>query len=115
PGEKKVGELLARLPLYVYDDCSVREAADHMVNHGIGRLPVVSRENPKLLVGILTRSDIMSVFRMRASEGNPQAPNLHWALPSRLHPPSNGAKKAEPVPPAKPAEEATATPPRERP
>ena len=45
---------------FVYDDCTVRQAADHMVNHNIGRLPVVLRNEPTRLIGIVTRSDILS-------------------------------------------------------
>lgn len=64
----RVSELVQTLPRFVYDDCTVRQAADHMVNHDIGRLPVVNREGKPRLVGILTRSDIMSAYRKRISE-----------------------------------------------
>lgn len=64
----KIGDHLQTLPRYVYDDCTVRQAADHMVNHEIGRLPVVNREGKPRIVGILTRSDILSAYRMRISE-----------------------------------------------
>jgi H+/Cl- antiporter ClcA len=83
PAATKVGDLLRRLPVYVYDDCSVREAADHLVNHNVGRLPVVSREQPTKLAGIITRSDILSVFRRRVQEAERQEPNLRWPLFSR--------------------------------
>jgi len=36
-------DVVVGLPRFVYEDTSVRKAADHMVNHDIGRLPVVSR------------------------------------------------------------------------
>lgn len=61
---------------FVYDDSTVRQAADHMVNHAIGRLPVVSRERPHRLVGILTRSDVLSVFQHRIRESELQQPTL---------------------------------------
>ncbi len=61
---------------YVYDDSTVRQAADHMVNHSIGRLPVVSREHPHRLVGIITRSDILSVFQRRIRESELQTPTI---------------------------------------
>jgi H+/Cl- antiporter ClcA len=63
----RVGELIARPPVVVYADCSLREAADHMVRHGIGRLPVLDR-NTKRLVGFITRSDLLGAHRMRLSE-----------------------------------------------
>ncbi len=45
-GAARLGDLLRRSPKFVYDDCTVRQAADHMLNHGIGRLPVVRRARP---------------------------------------------------------------------
>lgn len=54
-----VGSLIGRPPTVVYEDVSLRAAANHMVNHDIGRLPVMSRAEPGKLVGILTRSDIL--------------------------------------------------------
>jgi CBS domain-containing protein len=56
------------MPIVVYDDCNVREAADHMARHGVGRLPVVRRACARDLVGIITRSDILAVYSRRSSE-----------------------------------------------
>ena len=52
-------ELLTRPPVIVYADSTLRDAADHMVNHDIGRLPVVERGKPGKVVGIVTRSDLL--------------------------------------------------------
>jgi len=62
-----VAGLIHRPPVVVYADCSLREAADHMVRHGIGRLPVLDR-NTKRLVGFITRSDLLSAHRTRLNE-----------------------------------------------
>jgi CIC family chloride channel protein len=43
-----------------YPDQSLFEAAETMLRFGVGRLPVVSRENPKKLVGYLGRSGVLS-------------------------------------------------------
>jgi H+/Cl- antiporter ClcA/predicted transcriptional regulator len=80
-GEKRVEDLIVRLPKFVYDDCTVRQAADHMVNHGIGRLPVMSRATPPQLIGIVTRSDVLSVFQKRLKEAAPQAPTVRLRMP----------------------------------
>jgi CBS domain-containing protein len=74
PPDAKIGSLVKRLPVYVYSDCTVREAADHMVRHGVGRLPVVRRDNPRQLAGIITRSDILSVYERRLQDSTPAAP-----------------------------------------
>jgi H+/Cl- antiporter ClcA/CBS domain-containing protein len=68
PGVLRVRDLILRAPAIVYDDNSLREAADHMVNEKVGRLPVVSREEPGKIVGILTRSDLLSAHAQRLDE-----------------------------------------------
>ncbi|HXT57339.1 MAG TPA: chloride channel protein [Pirellulales bacterium] len=77
----RLQDLVVRLPKYVYDDCTVRQAADHMVNHGIGRLPVVLRSQPSQLIGIVTRSDILSVYRRSVEEAQTEAPNIKLRVP----------------------------------
>ncbi len=67
PPLTKVKELITRSPTAVYDDSTLREAADHMVNHDVGRLPVLSRTDRKLL-GIITRSDILAGHKYRLAE-----------------------------------------------
>jgi H+/Cl- antiporter ClcA/predicted transcriptional regulator len=62
---KPIGELITMPPKFVYPDLSLRDAADHMVNHDIGRLPVVSRQAPHRVVGMLTRSDVLGAHRKR--------------------------------------------------
>ncbi|MHC1582651.1 MAG: CBS domain-containing protein [Candidatus Syntropharchaeia archaeon] len=42
----------------VYPDESLEDALHRIVAYDIGRLPVVDRENPRKLLGIITRSDI---------------------------------------------------------
>lgn len=76
--ETTIRDLVGPLVKYVYDDCTVRQAADHMVNHHIGRLPVVRRGDKQELIGIITRSDILSVFQRRLGDHTIQAPSIRW-------------------------------------
>ncbi|MFN8626368.1 MAG: chloride channel protein [Candidatus Binatia bacterium] len=79
-----IADLITQLPRFVYDDCTVRQAADHLVNHDIGRLPVVTREARPRLVGMITRSDVLSSYRQRISESEQQAPSKRFgAFPRR--------------------------------
>ncbi len=71
-GDRKVSEIMCHPVCYLYDDCTVRQAADHMVVHAIGRLPIVSRTGPHRLVGIITRSDVMAVYQKRVQESELQ-------------------------------------------
>jgi chloride channel protein, CIC family len=64
-GSGSVRNQIKRSPAVVYDDSSLREAADHMVHEGVGRLPVVSREDPTRVIGILTRSDLITAHGRR--------------------------------------------------
>ena len=55
----RVGDLVRRTAVVIYDDSSAREAADHMVHDRVGRLPVVSRRDPRRVIGIVSRSDLL--------------------------------------------------------
>jgi H+/Cl- antiporter ClcA len=79
--DQPLSKLIQRSPKFVYEDCTVRQAADHMVNHGIGRLPVVRRATPPQVIGMVTRSDILSVFQHGIRESAPQAPTISVRIP----------------------------------
>ena len=68
PATLRVRELVSRPPTVVYNDSTLREAADHMVNHDVGRLPVIDRSDPSRVVGMITRGDLISAHRMRLRE-----------------------------------------------
>jgi H+/Cl- antiporter ClcA/CBS domain-containing protein len=73
---RQISELITRSPKFVYENCTVRQATDHMVRHGIGRLPVLTTTKPPRVVGMLTRSDILSVYRGGLEESASEAPTL---------------------------------------
>jgi CBS domain-containing protein len=66
--ERRVRELVRRAPAVIFEDSSLREAADVMVLEDIGRLPVVAREAPDRIIGILSRSDLLRAHRRRLLE-----------------------------------------------
>jgi CIC family chloride channel protein len=71
PVTSVVRELISRPPVVIYDDNTVREAADHMVREGVGRLPVVRRESPNRVVGVISRSDVLGTHARRlAAQGD---------------------------------------------
>ena len=76
PLEKPIGELIRQPIRFVYNDCTVRQVADHMVNHDLGRLPVVDRHSPANLVGIVTRSDVLDAYRRSIQESVADAPTI---------------------------------------
>ena len=64
-GAITVRSLVMRPPVIIYPDNTAREAADHMVHEQVGRLPVVTREDPRRVVGILSRSDLLGAHERR--------------------------------------------------
>ncbi|HZR45551.1 MAG TPA: chloride channel protein, partial [Candidatus Manganitrophaceae bacterium] len=65
PAARSLKELIKRPPAVVYEDHTLREAADLMVGEDIGRLPVVTRSHPSKVVAMLTRSDLLLAHRKR--------------------------------------------------
>lgn len=63
-------QFLKRPPVIVFEDNSLREAADHMLRENVGRLAVVTRENPRRVTGWLTRSDLLSAHRQRLDDAS---------------------------------------------
>ena len=60
--------LVKRAPIVVFDDNTLRDAADLMVIEHVGRLPVVSRDEPQRVIGILSRSDLLAAHAPRLRE-----------------------------------------------
>ena len=83
-----VGDLVKRPAVVIYDDSSAREAADHMVHERVGRLPVVSRANPRRVIGIVSRSDLLEAHERRLHAGHRVertinlAATLAWVRPN---------------------------------
>lgn len=63
-----VRDLIRRPPAVVFEDNTLRDAADHMVRERVGRLPVVSRQDPGRVVGMISRSDLLTAHARRLDE-----------------------------------------------
>ncbi len=70
--------LIRRAPLTVHAGHSLREAADHMVLAGVGRLVVVDGEDPQRVLGMLTRGDILAAHGRRLEEARVPTRHLDW-------------------------------------
>jgi len=57
--------IVRRPPVVVYEDSSLRDAADQMVIERVGRLPVVRRDAERTVVGIISRSDLLAAHAPR--------------------------------------------------
>jgi CBS domain-containing protein len=61
-------DLIQRPPVTVYPWESCRVAAERMASHGVGRLPVVSPDDARKVVGIVTRSDLLKARARQVEE-----------------------------------------------
>ena len=77
-GSRPVLDAVKRAPVVIFEDCSLREAADRMVTEGVGRLVVVRRAAPARAIGILTRSDLLGAHGRRLDEA--QRAHVHLPL-----------------------------------
>jgi chloride channel protein, CIC family len=84
PETRTIAEILRRPPVVVYEDSSLRDAADQMVLAKVGRLPVVRRNAPRELVGIVSRSDLLAAHapRLEAAHRMRTVRRLTFAAPS---------------------------------
>ena len=64
--ESTVGEVAERGVVTVRPDHSTKFAMDLMYQNKIGRLPVVSGDDPKRLVGMITRTDVIRAYEADA-------------------------------------------------
>jgi len=63
-GELKVNEIATRDLITVYPDQTVGSALRRMAPRDISRLPVVSRDNPHQLLGMVRRNDIVRAYEV---------------------------------------------------
>jgi CBS domain-containing protein len=87
PLQARLVELANRPPVVVHDHNTLREAADHMVRHGIGRLPVIEERTGKL-VAIITRSDVLGAHRQRLAHDSESRRHLSWRMFAKRDAPS---------------------------
>ena len=89
--ERLVGELVKRAPVIIQGDRSLREAADHMVSAGVGRLIVVAPDATNQVTGILTRGDLLAAHGKRLDETQRAQRNIRlsqsfaWAIEQKLN------------------------------
>ncbi len=81
---RRVRELVKRAPICVYDDNSLRQAADVMTREGVGRVLCVARNEPEKIVGILTRGDLLSAHGRRLRENHESARTIRLKHPKHL-------------------------------
>jgi CIC family chloride channel protein len=79
--ESAITDIIKRPPAVVFDDNTLREAADLMVMERVGRLPVVLRDNPLSIIGIISRSDLLHAHESRLNEEHESSQTIRLSLP----------------------------------
>jgi chloride channel protein, CIC family len=64
-----VSTLVKRAPVVVFTDNTLRDAADQMVRAAVGRLPVVERHARRTVIGMISRSDLLTAHAGRLDAG----------------------------------------------
>jgi CBS domain-containing protein len=62
-GDPTVLEIGTTNPIVAYPDDLLADALDRMIRSGVGRLPVVNRDEPTRLVGMLSRDGLAAAYR----------------------------------------------------
>ena len=73
--------VVRRPPTVVFDDSTLRDVVSQMARANVGRLPVVTREEPNRVIGIVTRSDVIAAHSSQLAGERPNEP--HYRLPTR--------------------------------
>lgn len=55
-------DIATKSPIVAYPDQSVRDALAQLGGRDVGRIPVVDRDNPKKLLGVLRRHDVVRAY-----------------------------------------------------
>jgi len=61
-------DIATRSPIVAYPDQSVHQALAQLGGRDVGRIPVVDRANPKKLLGVLRRHDVVSAYAKAMSD-----------------------------------------------
>ena len=98
PPDRTVREIISRPPVVIYDTDTARDAADQMVHAQVGRLPVVAREAPRTVIGMVSRSDLLAAHARRLDDSHGVSREielgLREALPWRFRAGRDGAGSA---------------------
>jgi len=66
--EKTLGKIAKTSPITAYEDETLKAVTDKMLNSQLEVLPIVDKENPEQLVGVLTYRDIIEAYEIRDKE-----------------------------------------------
>ena len=78
PPTKQVGKIVRGPSVVAFEDSTLEEASNLMAQEGLGRLPVVKREDPRKVVAILSSSDVRAGIRRRIEQADRATQTIRW-------------------------------------
>ncbi|HXW97733.1 MAG TPA: chloride channel protein [Gemmatimonadales bacterium] len=79
---RSIGELIRRSPVVAFEASTLREVADLMVTHQVGRVPLIASDGSRRVIGIVSRSDLLAAHERRLDAARPAGATLlsQWGL-----------------------------------
>jgi len=71
---RRVIEVGVRRPLVCHPDDTVHDAVEIMAHHGVGRLPVVAREDPRRILGCFGHAGVLAARARRLRDEREREP-----------------------------------------
>ncbi|MHB9013542.1 MAG: chloride channel protein, partial [Ignavibacteriaceae bacterium] len=69
-GDKKIMEIVQGPLIAIYEDNSMREAADMMARYKVTRIPIIAHDDHQKLIGLISHDDILTVRRIHNEKEN---------------------------------------------
>ncbi len=69
-GSKKIKEIVKGPLVAIYEDNTMREAADMMASYKVTRIPIIAHDDHQKLIGLISHDDILNVRRMHNEKEN---------------------------------------------
>jgi CIC family chloride channel protein len=82
-GPDRVSDVLRPRPVVAFSDEILRTAADRMAEYSLGALPVVDRDRPEQVLGVLTEFDLLKARQRQLEEERHRERILTLRLPGR--------------------------------
>ena len=60
--ETEVGKIMDR-PIFIEADARLEDAAEVMIEYGVGRVPVVENKYSMICIGVVTSTDIVNAYK----------------------------------------------------
>ncbi len=93
--EAKVKDVIKKPLVVIFEENTLREAADMIAYYKVSRIPVVSRENNYKIIGLISREDIMKARRKNIEQEKLYKKYIKFSSLGRKREPENEGQNVE--------------------